>query len=1279
MQRKIDNKPEQLNFSFSVIQNHNFLSSHWIEHRLPLEPEWEECDEEVRYTLNSLIELWDKEHSRVEKYGNEPALEHAFIQPVLKILGWHSIYQPFLQNRKPDYALFRTEESSTLALDTDRKSADFWKFPSLVADAKAWHVNLDKPIRTKSIKEFPPEQIEWYLDRSRLNYGILTNGWLWRLVPREIGIGNPRFQTYLQVDLKNVLDKHLSRQKSIFDAEDIEEFKKFYLFFSPWAYREDFERSPLIERARSGSSEYRLGVSEDLKEQVFEALRICIEGFLQFKQNNLSPQKDLSECRTSSLVFLYRLLFVMFAEDRGLLPYRINALYSKNHSLARTRDYVASRLDNIKISADTDYSKDDTNIWEDLNSLFDLINSGKKQYGVGEYNGGLFNSNKHKFLSNNFISDWYLARVIDQLSRAPGHAKLVNDLFRVDYRDLAIQHLGSIYEGLLELKPAYAKSDLIVIRSKKNKALEKYLSSSDKMPRGYERTNINVSKGSVYLKTDKNERRAYGSYYTPDHIVDHIVKNTLSPLCNEINEELIHEIEECKKNINNSKNNKKDYFNSILNKLESDFDDRVLKLRILDPSMGSAHFLVRACSFLAEEIATNPYTADEEADKHIGDEPILSYWKRRVAESCIYGVDINPMAVELAKVALWLETAQAGPPLGFLDHHLLHGNSLIGGRINMLSSLPKAPAMFESLYKDKVSNNIKKIIDPLLKIQEIKTSSAKSVKKKEALYNNKFLNLVTTFKKVSDIWCAYFFADTSRYITQEEYADLIEKIDSKSKTQSEETIETILTSVDDANKPFCQWELEFPNVYYDKKGERDDAGFDAIIGNPPYDVLAEKELGRDLSSLKSYIEYIPIYQPSIRGKNNLYKLFICLSFDLLKDGGYLGLIVPMTLLGDIQAVGIRKLMFDGGRFMHVHSFPQKDDKNKRVFRDAKLSTAVFVSKKTSNSNEVNEEFKCSVHPGNFIEETSRCLDISRKSIQLYDPENYSIVSCSQEDWDIATKLFLSGRCKRLGDYCESFQGEINETTDRKKGNIEEVSNKELPILRGANVCLYAIRDASQGETLFLNKSSYLFKKKHNSKAYHHKEQRLGWQRKSPQNNFRRIISTLIEPGRFCFDSVNYIPESKSKFSLHYLMALLNSKFLDWYFRLGSTNSSVNEYQFKNLPCFIFDENINDINDMHINEIMHLIENDQQYDAVMKLKDNFKKVPFDINLLKIIEASVCKIIDAEDERGEIARSERSNLSRKSQPYQEFLDILFFNMAGLNNTEILTIEDSLEKML
>jgi hypothetical protein len=316
-----------------------------------------------------------------------------------------------------------------------------------------------------------------------------------------------------------------------------------------------------------------------------------------------------------------------------------------------------------------------------------------------------------------------------------------------------------------------------------------------------------------------------------------------------------------------------------------------------------------------------------------------------------------------------------------------------------------------------------------------------------------------------------------------------------------QTIESIGAS------PF-HWELAYPHVFLSSRSDGR-TGFDVVCGNPPYDVLSERETGRNIDHLKRFIDLDPTLQASKVGKNNLYKVFVLRSLELLADGGYLSFIVPMPLLGDEQASAIRRELLAEGNFRETHSFPQKDNPAKRVFLDAKLSTALFVYQKLSPGSRPESNFRSQVHPAQFIEPASPSLTLNGNSIKLYDPENLTIVSCSQADWDVVTSL-TEQPIARLGEFATFFQGEVNQTIATARGFLTDQKHGPL-VTRGANICLYQLRGASQGEDIYLNVGAFLRGKSETTKAFHHRLERVGLQESSPQNNFRRIISCSLIP------------------------------------------------------------------------------------------------------------------------------------------------------------------------
>lgn len=1246
-----------------------------------MEPDWALYKVAAGRALEELRELWKVQRSRVVQYGDEQGLEEAFIQPVLRTLGWTFKYQPHLKGRDPDYALFANESSLEAALQESRTAPEFWKSVTVVADAKAWHIRLDRPTKTEYKREYPPEQMEWYLNNSNVDYGILTNGRLWRLIPRELRLQQRRFETYIEFDLPRVLDAWAGLPNLAEQSHLIDEFLYFYLFFSPVAHVETDGQRPLIVRAIEGSTEYRIGVGDRLKQNAFEALRLCIEGFLSFAPNGLDPTSDVQAVREQSFVLLYRLLFIMYAEDRQLLPYKINRTYTNNRSLGRLRDEIASRLDNIRSKREPDYSHSDTSIWAHLMELFDLVDRGHKAYGVPAYNGGLFDGDAHPFFTEHRVSDSYMARLIDEIGRAfdPIYSHLGRS--RVDYHDLSIQHLGSIYEGLLELQPHHAAETMVVVtRRVQSRDEERVQPLSQPIESGYKTTSIRYPAGSIYLLTDKGERRATGSYYTPDHIVAYIVERTLGPLCESISEGLSREIAEAEAQVRNAAQDELSGLTERLQRLHGDFDDRVLKVRVLDPAMGSGHFLLRACQYLAEEIATNPHTQDQEADQIQGDESALTFWKRKVVEHCLYGVDMNPLAVELAKLALWLETVAADRPLTFLDHHLRCGNSLIGAQIKNLGLLHNEFGMVSREFITQLEDQLHALLKPLSAIRDAPSDTTEQVKEKQKLLNI-FERSREPFRVMGDLWTASVI-DTNSELTSEEYQaalQLVSRPKEFRKAINEGGVFRSRARASEPNVASFHWELEFPEVFFAEQGRLATPGFDGVIGNPPYDVLSEKESKKDLSALRAFVQTDPIYEPSRRGKNNLYKLFICRALDLLADGGRLGFITPMAVLGDDGAADVRRKILDLGVFTGIEAFPQKDDATNRIFPEAKLSTAIFTILKTKSSDASTRPFTSRVHPGRVIEANSPSLTLNTQSIPLYDPENFTIVSCSQVDWDLATRIMRTGRMKRLREYVEFFQGEVNETNERAKGNLTDDRVSGKLVTRGASICLYVTRQASQGNDLFLNVEKFLNGKNPESKAFHYRFPRASLQESSPQNNFRRIIAAYVPAGEFCNHKINYAPESKSQLTIYFLLALLNSKLADWYFRLGSTNAAVSHYQVYNLPCPNFTFTSKEEDRMVEAETKKALTRGDLGVAREILESLTTKHPYSITLGNLIGEAARKIIHFENERGDISRSARSALDPKAQPYQDLIDTLFYKMAGLTETESAAIEERLLNML
>jgi len=747
----------------------------------------------------------------------EADLEHNWIRPVLDRLGHYYAVQESVHDDplKPDYAFFPDKEALDEAYSHKKSSKDFYKKSIIVGDAKAWNVALDKSRQGKALREManPSFQIDNYLRATPPKWAILTNGRLWRLYHEDTSV---KMDCYYEVDLPQLIEM-------IEQTGDLTPFKYFYLFFR----RQAFPQTPLgpsfLDRVREESLAYAQKIGEDLQENVYRAMKILAEGFFAEQSNSLShTADDIRDVQDNCMRLLYRLLFIFYAESRKLL--NTDNKHYREMSLRKLKEEVSAKIDREEalLAIKSTY-------WEGLRDLFRLINDGSEAFGytkdefyIPAYNGGLFDPGKNQFLAEKRIGNLYLAQAIDLLARSVSQSG--DEKVFVDYSSLDIRHLGSIYEGLLEYRLSIAEEPMVAVKEKGREVW---------IPRrecGARKISDSVQAGGLYLITDKGERKATGSYYTPQYIVKYIVKNTLAPIIDPLMEEAMMDRE-----------------------LRGKLLKKLLSIRVLDPAMGSGHFLVEATDYIAREIihAREIARQEDEGSDEVAENDI--HWARReVVRSCIYGVDLNPMAVELAKLSLWLTTVASNKPLSFLDHHLRCGNSLIGAEIDRLSVLPGGHTEQTPLW----SFGLKSHTDGLLKRYSLMASlpddSLQMVKRKEEQFRQiRESELSRRLYELANVWLSTYFGNSVR---EDDYYELQnhispEKFPDWSGLREQEWFVRAQRLAEE--KRFFHWELEFPEAF---GGER--RGFDVVIGNPPYDVLAEKERDEDLSDFMNFIKAV---------------------------------------------------------------------------------------------------------------------------------------------------------------------------------------------------------------------------------------------------------------------------------------------------------------------------------------------------------------------------------------------------------------------------------------
>ena len=270
---------------------------------------------------------------------------------------------------------------------------------------------------------------------------------------------------------------------------------------------------------------------------------------------------------------------------------------------------------------------------------------------------------------------------------------------------------------------------------------------------------------------------------------------------------------------------------------------------------------------------------------------------------------------------------------------------------------------------------------------------------------------------------------------------------------------------------------------------------------------------------------------------------------------------------------------------------------------------------------------------------------------MYDPENLTIVSCTKQDWDLMVSV-REDQISRLGEFVEFYQGEVNQTNATRDRFLTDARNGVL-VTRGAAICLYQLRDASQGENIYLDVAAFLADKSKESKAYHHLYERVGLQESSPQNNFRRIISCRIPAGPFCNHKINYTTAPGSRIALELVMFVLNSSFSDWFFRLGSTNAAVSHYQLRNIPCPRFLTEAGEAAPRTSRCLSTLLQTEDYYSLEGGLLEIADADGCSSTVQQIIIELVQAIERMEAQRGQISRTARSELSEGGQVCQEIL--------------------------
>ena len=664
----------------------------------------------------------------------------------------------------------------------------------------------------------------------------------------------------------------------------------------------------LLARSRDAQAE----VSTRLSRQVLAALHELLRGFVAADARGAGTiaeltRRDPEHLYGGLITTLMRLVFVLYAEDRGLMP--DHPVYQQHYSLgglfARLRSDAAAWPDTM----DQRFGA-----WAQLLALFRLIHGGGGHGGLSfvARGGSLFDPDRFSFLEGHgpdgepaipMVPDATVWNVLRSL--------VVLDGERLSYRTLDVEQIGSVYEAVMGFRIERTTGRSIAVASPKRTgaavvvdldrllALEggkRVKSLQDRTDRKLTGNAAAALRGAATVEdivaalgraVDRDatpdivllgvpvlqptdERRRSGSHYTPRSLTEPIVSEALRP---------------------------------VFERLGRDArPGDILDLKVLDPATGSGAFLVEACRQLSARLV-------KAWNRHGGpptlpaDEDELLHARRLVAQRCLYGVDRNPMAIDLARLSLWLVTLARDHEFTFIDHALRHGDSLVGLTRRQIEGFhwdAEAPRFQFGFEAPEVKAIVARVSELRRKIREL-GDEAPEHELRELL--DEADRELGDMRRVADLLLAAFFEGGKPKDRERRRLDYASRLLEAGRAA---------TATPTATKPpvaAFHWELEFPEVF-----ERENTGFDAVVGNPPF----AGHVTVVQANVRGYTDWLRKIHPETMGKCDVVAHFFRRAFNLLRDGGTLGLIATNTIgQGDTRSTGLRWICNNGGEIYRV--------------------------------------------------------------------------------------------------------------------------------------------------------------------------------------------------------------------------------------------------------------------------------------------------------------------------------------------------------------------------
>lgn len=839
---------------------------------------------------------------------------------------------------------------------------------------------LDEKIGTARGARTPHDVLQRVLNTSgKPGWGIVTNGRALRLLRTYHHIITPG---YVEFDLEN-----------IFVERQFSDFRAFLRLAHSSRFRPVTVGKLPLETFYAQSIATGIKAGEDLRQNVKEAIESLGTGLLSA---NPSLAADLSrdpvKCKEYYMELLrvvYRILFLLYAEQRAMLPTR-DSVYAEEYGLTSLRRRAQQP------GWSTDENQD---LWWGLLTTFQLLKEGCPELKVYPYNGSLFDNGLLPMVAPLSCDNHSMLETIRFMS----FIKKGGILQRISYLDLGVEEIGAIYESLLDYSPRVREKSEVV----------------DDVPRRAK---------EFVLESSGGTRKTTGSYYTNPALVNALIQGALAPIA----EQAVADAGE-----------------------GTEAQERaLLSLKVCDPACGSGAFLIAATDFLGKQLANIRAGSDYPEPQE------LRKARRDVLQHCIYAVDINPMAVELAKVSLWIDSAVKDLPLNFLDHHFRTGNTLLGMTL-ALAATPVPQNAFQPISGDdkEVSKQVRRQAAKEETQTTLEEHGRECVKEEAKALANLASSPELTIDEVeakrrdyarlqeseewklakfaADAWTSAFFWPMDQRSPPAPTESILRRLRSgeQNGTVDTRTLEMV-ESIAQENL-FFHWHLEFPDVFY---GER--PGFDCVLGNPPWEriKLQEKEFfeGRDASiaqapntaQRRQLIAGLPRKDPQLwesyhqalrksewqskflrssgrfpwtsGGDINTYSVFAEHNADILSSRGRAGFVVPTGIAVDETNMEFFGALVQEDRLATLIDFENREG----LFHDVDRRYRFCLLTIGARAKDEKSRFAFFLTNPAQMEEGERFFELSKEDFELLNPNTRTCpLFRTQRDAEISMKLY----------------------------------------------------------------------------------------------------------------------------------------------------------------------------------------------------------------------------------------------------------------------------------